>query len=122
MPERNARQARGSESEQTKRSSSHTGHAHPAHTLAALGVTPSPSQMLSIQAHVGNQAALGMASTALPHFDKIKASFENPETRSHHGDDKAAVSALAYAQGADIHMKPGQEKHLPHESWHSVQQ
>lgn len=32
------------------------------------------------------------------------------------------VGALAYAQGTDIHVGPGQEKHLPHEAWHLVQQ
>lgn len=34
----------------------------------------------------------------------------------------AAVQAHAYAQGRDIHLGPGQEKHLPHEAWHVVQQ
>lgn len=34
----------------------------------------------------------------------------------------AQVGALAYAQGRDIHLGPGQEKHLPHEAWHVVQQ
>ena len=34
----------------------------------------------------------------------------------------ARVGALAYAQGQDIHLGPGQEKHLPHEAWHVVQQ
>jgi len=29
---------------------------------------------------------------------------------------------LAYAQGKDIHVGPGQEQHLPHEAWHVVQQ
>jgi hypothetical protein len=32
------------------------------------------------------------------------------------------LSANAYAQGKDIHIAPGQEKHLPHEAWHVVQQ
>jgi len=32
------------------------------------------------------------------------------------------VGALAYAQGSDIHLGPGQEKHLGHEAWHTVQQ
>ncbi|MFN8395447.1 MAG: DUF4157 domain-containing protein [Bacteroidia bacterium] len=32
------------------------------------------------------------------------------------------VGALAYAQGSDIHIGPGQEKHLPHEAWHIAQQ
>lgn len=34
----------------------------------------------------------------------------------------AHVSAHAFAQGRDIHLGPGQEKHLPHEAWHVVQQ
>jgi hypothetical protein len=34
----------------------------------------------------------------------------------------AQLQALAYAQGTDIHIAPGQEKHLPHEAWHVAQQ
>jgi hypothetical protein len=34
----------------------------------------------------------------------------------------AQLQAHAYAQGTDIHIAPGQEKHLPHEAWHVVQQ
>jgi hypothetical protein len=34
----------------------------------------------------------------------------------------AQLQAHAYAQGADIHLGPGQERHLPHEAWHVVQQ
>ncbi|WP_266168316.1 DUF4157 domain-containing protein [Dyella subtropica] len=34
----------------------------------------------------------------------------------------AQLNALAYAQGTDIHLARGQEKHLPHEAWHVVQQ
>ncbi len=32
------------------------------------------------------------------------------------------IGALAYTQGKDIHVAPGQERHLPHEAWHVVQQ
>lgn len=32
------------------------------------------------------------------------------------------INALAYTQGSDIHVGPGQEQHLPHEAWHVVQQ
>ena len=32
------------------------------------------------------------------------------------------LGAHAFAQGSDIHIAPGQEKHLPHEAWHVVQQ
>lgn len=34
----------------------------------------------------------------------------------------AQINALAYTQGRDIHVAPGQERHLPHEAWHVVQQ
>ncbi len=34
----------------------------------------------------------------------------------------APLQALAYTQGTDIHVGPGQEKHLSHEAWHVVQQ
>jgi hypothetical protein len=32
------------------------------------------------------------------------------------------LGALAYTKGTEIHIGPGQEKHLPHEMWHAVQQ
>lgn len=34
----------------------------------------------------------------------------------------ASIGARAYAQGSSVHLMPGQEKHLPHEAWHVVQQ
>lgn len=34
----------------------------------------------------------------------------------------AQVQAQAYAQGSEIHLAPGQERHLAHEVWHVVQQ
>jgi len=34
----------------------------------------------------------------------------------------AQLGALAYAQGQNIEVSPGQERHLPHEAWHVVQQ
>ena len=36
--------------------------------------------------------------------------------------EPARLGALAFAQGSDIHLGPGQEAHLPHEAWHIVQQ
>ena len=36
--------------------------------------------------------------------------------------EPARLGALAYTQGSDIHLGPGQDRHLPHEAWHVVQQ
>lgn len=45
------------------------------------------------------------------------------DVKVHHNSDKPAqLQAHAYAQGSDIHLAKGQEKHLPHEAWHVVQQ
>lgn len=65
--------------------------------------------------------------TGLP--DQLKAGVESlsgismNDVKVHYNSDKPAqLNALAYAQGTDIHVGPGQEKHLPHEAWHIVQQ
>lgn len=45
------------------------------------------------------------------------------DVRVHYNSAQPAqLQALAYAQGSDIHLAPGQERHLPHEAWHVVQQ
>jgi hypothetical protein len=45
------------------------------------------------------------------------------DVKVHYNSDKPAqLNAHAYAQGTDIHLASGQEKHLPHEAWHVVQQ
>ncbi len=65
--------------------------------------------------------------TGLP--DNLKAGIEHlsgfslDDVRVHCNSDKpAAVQALAYTQGTEIHVAPGEERHLPHEAWHAVQQ
>jgi len=48
-------------------------------------------------------------------------SMDNVEVH-YNSDQPAQIQAHAYAQGTEIHVAPGQEKHLPHESWKVVQQ
>ena len=66
-------------------------------------------------------------NTGMP--DNLKAGVENlsgidmSDVRVHYNSSKPAeVGALAYTQGTNIHVAPGQERHLPHEAWHVVQQ
>ncbi|MEL6536486.1 MAG: DUF4157 domain-containing protein [Bacteroidota bacterium] len=40
----------------------------------------------------------------------------------YHSAKPSQLHAHAFAQGTDIHLAPGQERHLPHEAWHVVQQ
>jgi|GEM_PF-6500178 len=66
-------------------------------------------------------------NTGLP--DNLKSGIENlsgyamDDVKVHYNSDKPSqLQAHAYAQGTDIHIASGQEKHLPHEAWHVVQQ
>ena len=66
-------------------------------------------------------------NTGLP--DHLKDNVENmsgysmDDVKVHFNSSKPeTLQAHAYAQGTDIHLGPGQEKHLPHEAWHVVQQ
>ncbi|WP_289659376.1 eCIS core domain-containing protein [Flavobacterium panacagri] len=61
--------------------------------------------------------------------DNLKSGIENlsghsmDDVKVHYNSDKPAlINAHAYAQGTDIHIANGQEKHLAHEAWHVVQQ
>jgi hypothetical protein len=47
-------------------------------------------------------------------MDGVKVHYDSPEP--------AQVQALAFTKGTDIHVAPGQEKHIAHEAWHVVQQ
>lgn len=65
--------------------------------------------------------------TGLP--ENLKAGIENLSGHSlddvkvnYNSEQPAQLNAQAYAQGANIHIASGNEKHLPHEAWHVVQQ
>ena len=66
-------------------------------------------------------------NTGLP--DNLKSGMETlsgyslDDVKVHYNSAQPAqLKAHAYARGTDIHIGPGQEKHLPHEAWHVVQQ
>ena len=65
--------------------------------------------------------------TGMP--DRLKAGIESlsgidmSDVRVHANSDRPLrLNALAYTQGNQIYLGPGQERHLPHEAWHAVQQ
>lgn len=65
--------------------------------------------------------------TGLP--DRLKTGIEHlsglplDDVHVHYNSSKPApLQALAYTQGTEIHVGPGQEHHLAHEAWHVVQQ
>jgi hypothetical protein len=61
-----------------------------------------------------DQLKSGVENLSGMSMDHVKVHYNSPQP--------AQLNALAYAQGSDIHVAPGQEKHVPHEAWHVVQQ
>ena len=60
---------------------------------------------------------------ALKQGIEARSGFSLDQVRVHYNSSApAARGALAYAQGTDIYVGPGQEAHLGHEAWHVVQQ
>jgi len=82
------------------------------------------SKMSSAHPHVVQREE---NKTGLP--DGLKSGMESisgfslDDVKVYRNSDKPAqLQAYAYAQGTNIHLGPGQEKHLPHELGHVVQQ
>lgn len=66
-------------------------------------------------------------NTGLPNglksgVEKLSGYSMNDVKVNFNSDKPAQLNAHAFAQGTDIHLGPGQERHLPHEAWHVVQQ
>ena len=75
----------------------------------------------------GGAAASGGGSSGLPEplrggIEALSGVDTSDVTVHRNSARPAELNALAYAQGSEIHLGPGQEKHLPHEAWHVVQQ
>jgi hypothetical protein len=72
---------------------------------------------------------IGRAQNRTGLSDDLKAGIEElsgfsmDEVRVHYDSSKPAdLGAAAFAEGTEIHLGPGHERHLAHEAWHVVQQ
>jgi hypothetical protein len=73
-----------------------------------------PFQLKSNNAGMPDTLKSGIEQLSGISMDHVKVHYNSSQP--------AQLNAHAYAQGSDIHIAPGQEKHLPHEAWHVVQQ
>ncbi len=62
-------------------------------------------------AHLPDNLNSGMENLSGYSMDDVKVHYNSKPAQLH-----------AHAQGTDIHLGPGEEKHLPHEAWHVVEQ
>jgi Domain of unknown function (DUF4157) len=106
--------------------------------LAALAQNADPTRVGAV---IQTKPAAPLIQTAhRPHYltqqpnrtglpDALKTGIESrsgvslDDVRVHpNSDQPARLNALAYTQGSEIHVAPGQDAYLPHEAWHVVQQ
>ena len=96
-----------------------------------LDATAPVQRMGEGEAAASGDTGVGLSATpnltGLP--DTMKSNLESAsgldmsDVRVHYNSpEPASIGALAYTQGTDIHVGPGQEQHLGHEAWHTVQQ
>ena len=64
----------------------------------------------------------GLPDTLQKGVENLSGQSMNDVNVHYNSDKPGKLGAHAYAQGTDIHLGKGQEKHLPHEAWHVVQQ
>ncbi|MGZ8157288.1 MAG: inositol phosphate phosphatase SopB, partial [Methylobacter sp.] len=93
----------------------------------AAGINSSPRMVAQRQQIETYQKPEQPNNTGLP--VQLKTGIEQlsglsmDDVRVHYNSQKPAqLQALAYTQGTDIHVAPGQSQHLSHEAWHVVQQ
>jgi hypothetical protein len=96
---------------------SESGHSMlpPAFQLVASSLPPTPPvQAKSQSGGLPENLVDGFASNTGQDLSNVNVHYNSAKPKE--------VGALAYAQGNDIHIGAGQEKHLPHEAAHIVQQ
>lgn len=82
--------------------------------ISGGSIHPQPVQRKENKTGLSDQLKTGVEALSGISLDDVKV--------HRNSDQPAKFHAHAYAQGTDIHLAPGQEKHLPHEAWHVVQQ
>jgi len=85
--------------------------AKPQERFGVSGRVTSPVSEVSTLPHRLRAGVEGLSGIAM---DDVRVHRNSPEP--------ARLGALAFTRGAEIHLGPGQEQHLPHEAWHVVQQ
>ena len=103
---------------QTK-SSNHTGTSRIAQLQRMSDERNASEQSAFIQK---NENKTGIPDGLKSGMESVSGISLNDVTVHRNSNKPAQLQAHAYAQGTNIHLGPGQEKHLPHEAWHVVQQ
>lgn len=101
----------------------------PVSNSIAQSVSTNAAQLKKLAPATGIQFTVQRQENKTGMSNQLKSGIETlsgvnmNDVKVHYNSAKPAqLNAHAYAQGTDIHVGPGQEKHVPHEAWHVVQQ
>ncbi|MEJ2407891.1 MAG: DUF4157 domain-containing protein [Novosphingobium sp.] len=86
----------------------------PKKKLAQMAEKKKPAQLAPNRGGLPDSVRNGVEGLSGMSMDHVKVHYNSARP--------AQFNAHAYAQGSDIHVASGQERHLPHEAWHVVQQ
>ena len=117
---------------QTTAKTIETTHYRPDREAGANGVSVMPPMQRMGESEAGASVMSAPEASTAPNLtglpDETKAAaerlsgFDMSDVRVHwNASEPAEVGALAYTQGTEIFVGPGQEQHVNHEVWHSVQ-
>ncbi len=73
-------------------------------------------------ARAGNRPGAALPAPLLHGIQRLSGLDLSDVTVHANSPRPAQLGAQAFAQGDHIHLAPGQQRHLPHEAWHVVQQ
>lgn len=79
-----------------------------------LGEQPQSYQTLENRTGMPKRLKMGLETLSGLNLSDVSVHYNSAKPKQ--------LNALAYTQGQDIHIAPGQERYLPHEAWHVVQQ
>lgn len=91
-------------------------------TPGAAAAAATPPRGDTLQRVFGQPNRTGLPDGLKSGIESLSGISMDPVRVHYNSSEPSKLNALAYAQGSDIHLGPGQEQHLPHEAWHVVQQ
>ena len=83
---------------------------------------PAPDAPRAVSGAGRAGSGAGLPETLQANMEDLSGFSMDDVTVHYNSPEPARIQAHAYTRGTDIHVAPGQEKHLPHEAWHVVQQ
>lgn len=96
---------------------------HKIHQFQLLADNSSKSSDYTINKFDSNQSNdTGLPNNLKTGVESLSGISMNDVEVHYNSKEPAQLNAHAFAKGTDIHIAPGQEKHLPHEAWHVAQQ